>query len=390
MKIGFACIWQYPPEKTWSGTPWNLRKALINVPDIDVIDIGPEFATKYRGSLFKCFKALYARRKNGKLISKYGSSQLYHLLCRYSLNKKLKFHPVDVVLEIGDIANVKMPFYLYQDLSYDVLVHYYKIFGVPLPGFPALDIEDIYRLRDRQRIIYQQAAGIFTMSKWLARTLVEWSEVPVEKVHAVYAGTNAGVLLMEGHDNCTTFTTHKQRLDRNVRDRLLFVGRDFYRKGGDLVVKALQILRKEFNSKIYLSIAGPSQWPMQGNIPDGVNFLGNIPPEQVAMLYFDHDLFVMPSRFEAFGIVFIEALSSGIPCIGRNEFAMPEIIEPGVTGYLLENDDPLELAELIAKALQDDQLYINTLKKRAYIKNFFSWDRVASDMVNTFRIKLNC
>src|SRR5215469_16704822 len=65
----------------------------------------------------------------------------------------------------------------------------------------------------------------------------------------------------------------------------------------------------------------------------------------------------MPSRLEGFGIVFPEALARGLPCIGRDSYAMPESITPGVSGGLITGDDEHELAGIIAAALADDALY---------------------------------
>lgn len=166
------------------------------------------------------------------------------------------------------------------------------------------------------------------------------------------------------------------------RHRLLFVGRDLLGKGGDLVLAALAILRREVNPAITLTVAGPAEWPLPGEVPDGVAFLGLRPPDEVARLYDEHDLFVMPSRLEGFGIVFAEALARGLPCIGRDDYAMPEIIEPGTGGALLAGDDPAELAALIAGVLDDDQLYANCRQNAPKVVSWFSWDRAAGEFVD--------
>ncbi len=51
-------------------------------------------------------------------------------------------------------------------------------------------------------------------------------------------------------------------------------------------------------------------------------------------------MFVLPSKFDAWGHVFVEAMGNGLPCIGTNCCAMPEIIEEGVTGRLVPRADP--------------------------------------------------
>ncbi|GFN23660.1 glycosyltransferase family 4 protein [Thermanaeromonas sp. C210] len=366
MRIGFACAWDDPPERTWSYTPWNLFNAMKN--KIEVVDFGPKIGRVQRLAL----KALYTKRRNNRWVSTWNRSSLWDFVCtRYIINK-LKEHDVAAVLEIGDLAQLPVPFYLYQDLSYDVLERYYdKSHGVP--GFPGLSIEIIRKRRDRQRKIYEQAAGVFAMSAWFASTLIKWTGLPPKKVHVVHAGINAAVepkLVLQA----------KQRMGTR-RGRLLFVGRDFWRKGGDLCVRALELLRREYSHHVTLTIAGPPNWPMPGPVPEGISFLGQVPIDQVGQLFEDHDLFVMPSRFEPFGIVFAEAIAHGLPCIGRNAFAMPEIITPGHNGELLEDDNIYDLAELIVKILENDKYYTAAQAESYRAAAYFSWNRVADDMI---------
>ena len=109
--------------------------------------------------------------------------------------------------------------------------------------------------------------------------------------------------------------------------------------------------------------------------------LGALPAEEVRALYDSHDLFVMPSRFEPFGLVFAEAIARGLPCIARNACAMPEIVTPGLSGALVNGDDERELAGVIATALSDDRLYENCARRARAFAAYFSWERTAEDVV---------
>jgi glycosyltransferase involved in cell wall biosynthesis len=120
---------------------------------------------------------------------------------------------------------------------------------------------------------------------------------------------------------------------------------------------------------------------LPGDVPAGVDFRGHRPLAEVARLYDTHDLFVMPSRLEAFGIVFAEAVARGLPCIGRDAFAMPEVIEPGVAGALVNDDDPVRLAEVVARTLVDDSLYAKCREHAGESAAHFSWDRAGYEAV---------
>src|SRR5208282_4714126 len=98
--------------------------------------------------------------------------------------------------------------------------------------------------------------------------------------------------------------------------------------------------------------------------------------------YETHDVFVMPSRMEPFGLVFAEALSSGIPVVARNACAMPEMITPGVSGALIERDDPNELAAAIAGVLADDDIYKQCAARAPHMASYFSWERAAHEVVD--------
>jgi glycosyltransferase involved in cell wall biosynthesis len=167
--------------------------------------------------------------------------------------------------------------------------------------------------------------------------------------------------------------------------RLLFVGKDFYTKGGDLVVRALPRIREELGQEVSLTVVGPTTWPMPHPPGPGVHFLGRLPSARVAELWAEHDAFVMPSRLEGFGIAFVEALSAGLPCVGHRAFAMPEIIEDGVSGRLVDRLEPDCVAEAVCQVLGDPQLWTTVGNRVEATRRYYSWDRAATDMVEVLR-----
>ena len=385
-RIGLACLWDCPPQRTWSYTPWNLRAALNGIAD--TADIGVATSRLSRVLL----KTSHVRYKNGKLISSWRYSRLTDLHDAHILHRELRRNSADrrydAILTMQALVaaiGLPAPTFVYTDITNDAWISATQSLDV-CAALRLVKASTLQRYRERELALYQQATGVITMSGWLARSLVEQTGLPPAKVHVVHPAMSSGWSPSDGtpgfaSGNAATKPATVPIPERTApRRKLLFVGRqpfDFYRKGGDLIVAALKILRREHDSRITLTVVGPDQWPMPGDPPEGVRLMGTLPPDRVAALYDTHDLFVMPSRMEPFGIVFTEALARGLPCVARDAYAMPEIITPGLSGALVTSDDDHELAATIATVLADDALYEACRKRAPEMAAYFSWERVA-------------
>ncbi|HEX5496882.1 MAG TPA: glycosyltransferase family 4 protein [Mycobacteriales bacterium] len=393
MRLGFACAWDPRPELTWSGTSWSLRAALRERAGAGtVVDVGIDYPPAVRLAL----KAACARRHDGRWVSMWRHSRAARRYGEAAVRRQVRRQDPDVVLQVQDLAVLDRPYLLFQDLSYDVLIEYA---GHPggLVNFPTLSQDAVRRLRDRQREVYAGAAGVLAMSRWFADHLVTVTGLPADRVHVVHPGASAFRNARPAPDGRPDDRSESDRLHR-PRRRLLFVGRDFHRKGGEIAVAALAGLRREVDPAVTLTVVGPRVWPMPGPVPEGVRFLGALPANRVGALYAEHDLFVLPSRFEAFGIVFVEALSAGLPCVGRRAFAMPEIITPGRNGDLIgpgpdaardrggdgsadaDAADVAELVAVVARLLADDAIYRSTAAAVPAVARHFRWERAADDV----------
>lgn len=357
MTLAFCCRWTDGP-RTWSYIPWSLQHALAALTEVVPVDatVPRPLADLNRMAARVALGSTSAARETRVALAASA------LRTRQGVRRTRS----TIALEIGDIGGVGVPFFLYQDLSYGVLAQLRTEMPAAWLGVPALPDRAFERRARRSLRIYERAAGVFTMSKWLADELVRSGALPSERVHVVHAGRTAVV--------------HERRVERDRyrrRRRVLFVGRDFIRKGGDVVVAAVSSLRRS-GENVELTIAGPELDPASRVVDrDGVTYLGPLPPSGIAALLVDHDLFVMPSRFEAFGIAFVEALAAGIPCIGRDAFAMPEIIDDGRTGRLVRSEGVDELATAIFDVLHDDQMHDACQRQRDDVAAYYSWDGVA-------------
>ncbi len=365
--MGFACLWEPDPTQTWSHIPWNLLGALRVESETDVVDLGPHLSRPTRVAL----RAAATRRRSGTWVSPWKHRSLTDAVTGAAIRRALERQPCDVILEIHDLAALDRPYFVFQDLSYQVLLDLWEE-GSALQ-ISGLDVEQVRRRRDRQQEIYDRASGVLAMSAWFARHLVERSGVAPERVHIAYAGISARPRPRSTHAGSRS------------PSRLLFVGRDFERKGGPLLVEATGRLRAGGDQPIQLTIVGPETLPNHVLELPWIDFRGPLGHDAVSECFREADAFVMPSYFEAFGIVFVEALAHGVPVVARDAFAMPEVVEPGHNGRLVATNDPDDWASAIKSVLDDDEMSARVDGEAAEVAERFSWTSTARAVLEAVR-----
>ncbi|MCX6139696.1 MAG: glycosyltransferase family 4 protein [Candidatus Kapabacteria bacterium] len=374
--LGFAIVWNRDGDRarTWSHTPWSLWEALERRDDVLIHDVPvviPKVAD-FAGRL------LAARIVKGRPWTSWSLRPTYARFARHALKSSItRAGAIDAVLSIGDNGPADKPLYLYQDYSFGhALESFRQTHQMPV-GWEHFPVHALERRAAMQAQTYASSAGVFTMSKWNADFLVRSGLVHSTRVHVVHCGINVPV---EAPSDIAF--EHKRSRDERV---LLFAGRDFYRKGGDLVLQSFEHAKRISSRPLRLVVAGPKSWPMSGPVPEHVHFIGDASFGTLREHMRNADAMVMPSRFEAFGIVFAEALAAGTPVIGRNAFAMPEMIENGRNGYLIEDDDTIALAELMVRVVEDDEMAWHCRRDSENIAAKFSWNRVAADMISVMK-----
>jgi glycogen synthase len=150
---------------------------------------------------------------------------------------------------------------------------------------------------------------------------------------------------------------------------LLFVGRLEFRKGADLVLKMIPKLF-ERHPNLIIDIVGDDSIVIDGvtlrnrfvdehredrKLLERVRFHGTVSRVDLLRFYKSCDLVISPSRYESFGLVFVEAMMFGKPSVGIAVGGVSEVVTSGRDGILIERDDPVELAEKIASLIQDPE-----------------------------------
>lgn len=152
---------------------------------------------------------------------------------------------------------------------------------------------------------------------------------------------------------------------------ILFVGNITQQKGLHVLVKAM----KQLDGTISLSVVGREDLDPRyiknirnyikiNKLNKQITFYGQLKEEALQQKYLEHDLFVLPSTNEAYGIVFVEAMQFSLPVIGCSLSGAKEIIDEGQNGFLVDPEDDIKLVELINR-LNDDRRLLARMSESA-------------------------
>lgn len=220
-----------------------------------------------------------------------------------------------------------------------------------------------------ERGIYQHAAVNFTRSSNISKSLREQYGIPDSKIVLAGVGSNVPIddIIPENDDY----------QNKNI----LFVGIDWIRKGGPDLLRAFEkVLEK--HPQATLTIVGASPEIKLANC----RAVGKIPIEEMKQHFQKASVFCLPTKMEPFGVAFIEALYYKLPIVATNVGAIPDFVETGKNGYLVEPGDVDGLARYL------DMLLSDPIKSKAFGQHGFalaqanySWDRVAEKMSGVIR-----
>lgn len=153
-------------------------------------------------------------------------------------------------------------------------------------------------------------------------------------------------------------------------------------KGHDYVIRAMPALLSRFPGVSYDIIGGGDWQPHlqslaeEEGVSHAVRFHGIVPEEELRGRYADASVFIMPSRCEGFGFVFLEAMAQGTPVIGGNLDASREVILDGMTGYLVNPTSVEAIADATSRLLGDRKLRDRLGETAAsYVEQRFSFER---------------
>jgi glycosyltransferase involved in cell wall biosynthesis len=130
-----------------------------------------------------------------------------------------------------------------------------------------------------------------------------------------------------------------------------------FRKGCDLLLEALGGLPESLKAECKLLLIGEGGTPLAQSVGINAIDLGYLSNDHLqAIAYSASDLFLCPTRAETFGLVLLESLACGTPVVSFAVGPIPELVRPGITGYLAEPENAKSFRDGIVAALEDDRL----------------------------------
>lgn len=267
--------------------------------------------------------------------------------------------PFDLVFQVHALFDIPdTPSAIYIDCTH-------RQSALNWPAWNPLSGAELNAWYARERAEYHRAAHLFAFCEPTRTSLIEDYGVPASKVTVTYAGVNLDELpALDGRAEAPT---------------ILFIGNDFVRKGGEVLLQAFQIVREAIPAA-RLQLVGTDPHISE---QDGVQVFGRIDDRsRIEELYRGASVFTVPSYFDPFPLVLLEAMAFGLPVVSSRSCGIPEIVQDDITGTLLDSGDVDALAAALVAVLSDPVAAKAAGRAgRARVEEHFTWSAVVDRMV---------
>jgi glycosyltransferase involved in cell wall biosynthesis len=302
-----------------------------------------------------------------KRFSYYNSSLLARCYAHLA-RKKLQDHPCDVI--VAPFATVStaflettLPIILVEDATFALLHNYY-------PQYSNLLCRSIREAHELTACAFRRASRLVFSSAWAAQSAMMDYGVAAEKIQIIPFGANIELIPDQ------QFVMSKAR---SLCCKLLFVGLDWQRKGGDIALETLLSLERQgIEAELVMCGCRPPR-AMTHERLQVIPYLNNNDPRQrkaLAELYAQADFFLLPTRSDCTPCVFCEAGAFGLPVLTADTGGISCIISNGINGFVLPYQARgTAYAEVIARTYRDTQLYTALRRSsRALFDTCLNWD----------------
>jgi glycosyltransferase involved in cell wall biosynthesis len=282
--------------------------------------------------------------------------------------RRLRNNPCDIIVAPrGTVSTAfletSIPLVLVEDATFALLHNYY-------PDYSNLSCKSIVEAHTITSQAFKRATMLVFSSAWAAQSAIKHYGISKEKIYVIPLGAN-----IEQVPDKQTITEKPC----SPHCRLLFVGRDWYRKGADIALETLLGLEKQGIEAELIICGCRPPLPITHERIKFVPYLNSNDPQQrkiLTELYIQADFLLLPTRGDCTPCVFNEANAFGLPVVTADTGGVLDIIKDGINGFVLPYLAGGEAyARVIARAYQDEQLYKELRRtSREMFDAYLNWD----------------
>jgi len=360
-------------EQLWSGTPLNIINALKAQGHEVIVEgnlrPGTTFIGRVKGVVYRTlFHKLYLVDRDPHT----------HWRRSRDANRRIRAAGrVDAVIvtQIGDAAFLKSaaPIITIHDATYFQMMDYYP--GYERSGYAAETITGAVAL---DKLGLNRAAHCIFCSNWAADSAHNDYGIPRSRLSVAPLGANLSKV--PSAEECLAFAGQRGA----GACKFLFLGKEWYRKGGDMAVAILNQLAQR-GLPVELHVVGCSP---EGEMPSFVKSHGELwkaDPRQAAALtnlFQSCDFFILPTRAECFGLAFCEAAAFGLPVITLATGGVPEVVSPDWAIALAPPLSPSVYADWILDHYRDREKYLRlAASARSAYEQRLNWQTICNHIV---------
>jgi len=237
--------------------------------------------------------------------------------------------------------------------------------------------------------LLKRSDRIIAVSGYTKREILKNYDIPPWKIRVIFNGVD-----LEKFKPAKDKAKFKRAFGFNAEDLLiLYVGRLYSRKGLPTLISAIPpVVRKARNVRFLISGKGllGEEKRLKGyvekfKVTQNVVFLGYYPDEKLPSLYKAADIFVFPSIYENMPFAMLEALATGLPIVTTRVGGIPEVIDDGKNGFLINPYDSRELANKIIYLIENPKTASEMgLLGRRTVEEKCNWDNIVKQVLEVY------
>jgi len=370
MKVGYAARWSPLDKRSWSGTSYYTYQQISSRYPVEI------FTFKWPGYLREWLTT--QKSLNRKLFGKHTAVEFLSAYAKYfsrRLDQELKKRPVDLLFvsaspQLFAYAKTKVPVVFMIDATFQQIQGYY-------PYFSNLAAYNIKQGIELDRLAFKRADHCMLASGWNAASATRDYGLDPGKITVAPCGANLDKIPVNAA------WVHEQ----TEPCRLLFIGVEWERKGGQIVLDTHRMLKqKKFPATLTLVGCTPPDFDKEQYEKEGITVIPYLDKNEAGdaarldELLRHTDLFFLPTRAECAGVVFSESSAYGIPSITTDTGGVGSYVENGINGFALPlKATAADYAETIVAVFSDLPGYLELrVRSRKRYDDKLNWDNWGS------------